>query len=137
MRDPSVSSTTIFVFLFLSFILIIFIGATLNKVDETTKRIDNKFLLLVNNIKAQFVDYVNGLDKKQKGVFSVLIGWLILNLFFLFSSSAEQNEYSNLFWPIDSGSKLSEDYGFFEFSIFTMIPFFTFFLYNYINKEKK
>ena len=137
MRDPNVNSTTIIAFIFFALLLLFFINLIISKVDDTSKNIDNKLLIFLLNLKSLFVKYINGLDKKQKEIFSVLIGLFILNLIFLFISKSDDYEFRDLFWPIDRGSNLIKDYGMLEFIVYTIIPFFIFFLNNYFNKEKK
>lgn len=83
---------------------------------------------------------VNKLSKKEKLVFSILTGWVSLNLIFLFISITRKDYYpfeqsnTSYFWPFDEPN-IRNSYDFTEFLAYAIVPCIIFFVYISITKD--
>ena len=84
---------------------------------------------------------INNLNKTEKLLFSILIGWTLLHLVLLFVGIT-QNDYfwgpsnSPYFWPFDEPG-VGNSYDFTEFTVYAIIPDIVFIVYLYLSKNDK
>jgi len=104
-----------------------------NKINSTSDKIEYRLKSKTESYFKKFKFLIDSLTEHQKKIFSIVIGWDLLNMIFFFNAS--EDEYrKDYFWPLDRNSNLKQDYGILELLVYVIVPSLIFFFYSYLNK---